>query len=129
METDPWSSDATSASTLSSAITTSTSVLNPTPSTTVASASKSKSDAGAVAGGVVGGLVFLAIIALVALWFRLRRKRNTGRQVVPFNSRPLASKSGTAVSQTTELMQDPSQPSQSIYVSHLRILFEPTTSD
>ena len=95
---------------------TSTSVLTPTLTPT-ASASKSTSNAGAIAGGVVGGLVFIAIVTLGALWFRIRRKRNKVQQTVPFDSQA-ALVSGTAMSQITGSIQGFSPPSQNIYVSH-----------
>jgi hypothetical protein len=37
-------------------------------------ATSSHSNAGAIAGGVVGGIVFLAAVALGAVWFLLRRR-------------------------------------------------------
>jgi len=103
----------------SASSTTSTSlVLTPTltPSTTV-SATNSKSNAGAIAGGVVGGIVFIATIALVTLWFCIRRKRNMVQQTVPFDSQ--AALLGS--SQITGSIQGSSPPSQSIYTSDMSI--------
>jgi len=106
----------------SASSTTSTSlVLTPTlmPSTTV-SATNSKSNAGAIAGGVVGGIVFIATIALVTLWFCIRRKRNMVQQSVPFDSQA-ALVSGTTMSQMAGSIQGSSPPSQSIYTSDMSI--------
>jgi len=46
----------------------------------------SRSNAGAIAGGVVGGIVFLAGVALGAIWFLLRRRGWKNRVV---NRRPV----------------------------------------
>ena len=91
------------------------------------------SNAGIIAGSVVAGLSFVAAVGLGTLWFCLRRRRNKVQQNVAFDSRALVS--GTGMSQNTESNQwqggvspfpsQPSQPSQSIYVSrHLNILLE-----
>jgi len=118
-EQNASASAASASASASSAIMTSTSVIIPTVTPT-ASASKSKSNAGAIAGGVVGGLVFIAIVTLGALWFRIRRKRKMVQQAVPFDSQA-ALVSGTAMSQITGSIQGSSPPSQSIYTSDMSI--------
>ncbi|KAH7873518.1 uncharacterized protein C8R40DRAFT_1112334 [Lentinula edodes] len=63
---------------ISTSISTSTSVSSSTttvsPTSSVSSASPNH--AGAIAGGVVGGLTLLVALALVFLWFCVKRKRN-----------------------------------------------------
>ena len=111
------SSSATTSST--STVVSTLSTPSTTPSTTLstsASVVQSHSNAGAIAGGVVGGLVFLAVIALVGLWFFMRRRRNMVQKDIFFDNRALVSGPSGSMSQTTKSMHG---PSQSIYVSRL----------
>lgn len=79
----PVTSSITSASSITSSLrkssTVSSVISQPTvsslsPSSTAVNHASSHSNAGAIAGGVVGGLVFLAVAALVALWWFVRRR-------------------------------------------------------
>ncbi|KAJ3509632.1 hypothetical protein NLJ89_g5121 [Agrocybe chaxingu] len=77
----------------------------------------SRSNAGAIAGGVVGGLVFLAIVGLLMLWWFMRKRRNAVQKDLTFDSRALVA--GSAMSQqTTGSPPDGPSPvpfSQSLY--------------
>ncbi|KAF9486488.1 hypothetical protein BDN70DRAFT_870044 [Pholiota conissans] len=55
--------------------------------TTVPPSEKKKSNPGAIAGGVVGGVVGLAIIAGLAAWFILRRRRQQKLPPAPFDEK------------------------------------------
>ncbi|KAJ3851624.1 hypothetical protein EV368DRAFT_42726 [Lentinula lateritia] len=70
---------------ISTSISTSTSVLSSTTtvSPTSSLSSASPNHAGAIAGGVVGGLTLLVALALVFLWFCVRRKRNAAEPLEP----------------------------------------------
>ncbi|KAJ3934839.1 MAG: hypothetical protein NXY57DRAFT_992615 [Lentinula lateritia] len=59
-------------STSTTVLSSTTTVVNPTSS----ASSASPNHAGAIAGGVVGGLTLLVALALVLLWFCVKRKRN-----------------------------------------------------
>jgi hypothetical protein len=48
----------------------------PTGSPTVHSSAKKSTNVGAIAGGVVGGIVALGLIAALAVWFIVRRRRS-----------------------------------------------------
>jgi hypothetical protein len=65
--------------------------------------------------------VFIAIIILGSLWFRIRRKRNAVQQDVSFDSQALVS--GTTMSQTAS----PPHPSQSIYTSDMSTTYPAST--
>ncbi|KAJ3862387.1 hypothetical protein EV359DRAFT_15884, partial [Lentinula novae-zelandiae] len=76
---DNASSSSPSSQTSSLFISTSTTVLSSTTTTvnpTSSVSSASPNHAGAIAGGVVGGLTLLVALALVLLWFCVKRKRN-----------------------------------------------------
>jgi len=76
----PVTSSITSASSsIQQSSTVSSAISQPTvsaliPSSTAVNHASSHSNAGAIAGGVVGGLVLFAVVALVALWWFIRRR-------------------------------------------------------
>ena len=78
---------------------------------------------------MVGGIGFVALVGLGLLWFCLRRKRNKVQENVAFDRRALVSGGMSQTTGSTQgvspFLSQPSQPSQSIYVSrHINTLFE-----
>jgi len=82
-----------------------------------ATGSKSKkSNAGAIAGGVVGGIAALAIIAGLAAWFVLRRRRQQKSPPIPFDEKLMVSGSPagdvpTLANTPAPKLYDPNDPS------------------
>jgi hypothetical protein len=115
----PVTSSITSASSsIQQSSTVSSAISQPTvsaliPSSTAVNHASSHSNAGAIAGGVVGGLVLFAVVALVALWWFIRRRNPRAHDNRAFVT-PL-----TNMVSSTGLPDGPSLLSTNPYVSEV----------